>query len=117
YILVIVRRGHAPQQSGIPVFVPGRDPARSAMLGACRFCSACLQRWAEERSWLMSDRYARYQRLQFERPHPRVLRILMSNPGKLNAADAVMHNELAVIWRDVDADLEVCAVILAGAGK
>ena len=28
----------------------------------------------------------------------------MSNPGKLNAADTVMHRELAEIWRDVDAD-------------
>ena len=65
----------------------------------------------------MPDRYARYQRLQFDRPHPRVLRVIMSNPGKLNAADAVMHNELAAIWRDVDTDPEVCAVILTGAGK
>ena len=65
----------------------------------------------------MPDRYARYQRLQFDRPHPRVLRVIMSNPGKLNAADAIMHNELAAIWRDVDTDPEVCAVILTGAGK
>jgi enoyl-CoA hydratase len=65
----------------------------------------------------MPDRYARYQRLAFDRPHPRVLRITMSNPGKLNAADAVMHEELAAIWRDVDADPEVCAAILTGAGK
>jgi len=65
----------------------------------------------------MPDRYARYQRLQFNRPHPRVLHITMSNPGKLNAADAIMHSELAAIWLDVDADPEVCAVILAGAGK
>ena len=53
----------------------------------------------------MTDRYARYQRLKFERPAPGVLRIVMSNPGKLNAADAVMHRELAEVWRDVDADL------------
>jgi enoyl-CoA hydratase len=63
----------------------------------------------------MSERYVQYERLQFERPHPRVLRVIMSNPGKLNAADAVMHNELASIWRDVDADPEISAVILTGA--
>jgi enoyl-CoA hydratase len=64
----------------------------------------------------MPERYAQYERLQFERPHPRVLRVIMSNPAKLNAADAVMHSELASIWRDVDADPEISAVILAGAG-
>jgi enoyl-CoA hydratase len=52
----------------------------------------------------VSDRYARYQRLQFDWPAPRVLRIRMNNPGKLNAADQTMHGELAAIWRDVDED-------------
>ena len=55
----------------------------------------------------MSDRYEDYQRLQFDRPHPRVLRVTMSNPGKLNAADRLMHGELGRIWRDVDADPSV----------
>ena len=31
----------------------------------------------------MSERYARYQRLLFDWPAPRVLRIRMNNPGKL----------------------------------
>jgi enoyl-CoA hydratase len=64
----------------------------------------------------MSDRYAAYQRLKFERPAPGVLRIVMSNPGKLNAADAVMHRELAEIWRDVDADPDTRCAILTGEG-
>ena len=64
----------------------------------------------------MSDRYARYTRLKFERPAPGVLRIVMSNPGKLNAADADMHRELAEIWRDVDADPDVRCAILTGEG-
>ncbi|WP_397418230.1 enoyl-CoA hydratase/isomerase family protein [Phenylobacterium sp.] len=64
----------------------------------------------------MTDRYAVYKRLKFERPAPGVLRIVMSNPGKLNAADAVMHRELAEIWRDVDADPEVRCAILTGEG-
>jgi enoyl-CoA hydratase len=63
-----------------------------------------------------SDRYARYTRLKFERPADGVLRIVMSNPGKLNAADAAMHAELAEIWRDVDADPEVRCAILTGEG-
>jgi enoyl-CoA hydratase len=65
----------------------------------------------------MSDRYARYQRLEFDRPHPRVLRITMNNPGRLNSADEVMHGELVEIWRDIDADPDVSAAILTGAGK
>ncbi|HUB44267.1 MAG TPA: enoyl-CoA hydratase/isomerase family protein [Acetobacteraceae bacterium] len=65
----------------------------------------------------MSDRYAAYQRLRFDRPHPRVLRITMSNPGKLNAADRVMHDELGRIWRDIDSDPEISAAILQGEGR
>ena len=65
----------------------------------------------------MPDRYAAYQRLKFDRPHPRVLRITMSNPGKLNATDQQMHGELGRIWRDIDDDPEVSAVILTGEGK
>lgn len=64
-----------------------------------------------------SDRYARYQRLRFDRPHPRVLRVTMANPGRLNSADEIMHRELAEIWRDIDADPEISAAILTGAGK
>jgi enoyl-CoA hydratase len=65
----------------------------------------------------MSDPYAGYERLQFDRPHPRVLRITMSNPGKLNAADRRMHGELGEIWRDIDKDEGVSSVVLRGAGK
>ncbi len=64
----------------------------------------------------MSDRYAKYQRLKFDRPHPRVLRVTMDN-GKMNTADAVMHDELVHIWRDIDADPTVNAAIITGAGK
>jgi enoyl-CoA hydratase len=63
------------------------------------------------------DRYAAYQRLKFDRPHPRVLRITMSNPGKLNATDQQMHGELGRIWRDVDADPDLSAAILTGEGR
>lgn len=63
----------------------------------------------------MDQRYSTYQRLRFDRPAAGVLRVTMSNPGRLNAADAVMHAELARIWRDVDADDAVRAVVLTGA--
>jgi enoyl-CoA hydratase len=62
----------------------------------------------------MSDRYARYQRLKFDRPHPRVLRITLNSPLKMNAMDALMHRECSEIWRDVDADPTVSAIIITG---
>ncbi|TCZ51443.1 enoyl-CoA hydratase/isomerase family protein [Roseicella aquatilis] len=60
--------------------------------------------------------YEGYQRLRFDRPHPRVLRITMDN-GKMNTADAVMHAELVRIWREVDEDDSVNSAIITGAGK
>jgi enoyl-CoA hydratase len=65
---------------------------------------------------MSSDRYAAYQRLAFDRPHPRVLRITMTN-GRMNTTDAVMHGELARIWRDIDEDASVNAAIITGAGR
>lgn len=64
----------------------------------------------------MTDPYARYTRLKFDRPHPQVLRITMEN-GRMNTTDAALHAELGEIWRDVDADASVNAAVLTGAGK
>jgi enoyl-CoA hydratase len=64
----------------------------------------------------MTDPYARYTRLKFDRPHPKVLRITMEN-GRMNTTDAAMHAELGDIWRDIDRDASVNAAILTGAGN
>ena len=60
-----------------------------------------------------ADPYAKYTRLRFDRPHPRVLRIRLDN-GRMNTADHRMHWELAQIWNDVDADPEINAAIITG---
>jgi enoyl-CoA hydratase len=65
----------------------------------------------------MDERYARFARLKIDRPHPRVLRIVMNRPEKFNAADGEMHSDLTDIWRVIDADTSVNAVLLTGAGK
>jgi enoyl-CoA hydratase len=65
----------------------------------------------------MDERYARFSRLLIDEPHPRVLRVVMNRPDKLNATDAEMHRELTDIWRVIDADASVDAVLLTGAGK
>jgi len=65
----------------------------------------------------MDEAYARFSRLLIDRPHPRVLRVVMNRPDKLNATDGEMHSELTEIWRVIDADASVSAVLLTGAGK
>ena len=64
----------------------------------------------------MSDWQKRYQRLLFDRPHPKVLRVTMNRPDKYNATDTIMHTELVTVWRDIDADDTVNCVIIQGAG-
>ena len=65
----------------------------------------------------MSDRYDAYERLKFDRPGERILRITLDTPGRLNAVDAVMHEELGQVWRDIDADPDVSCAIITGAGN
>jgi len=65
----------------------------------------------------MTDLYARYTRLKFERPAPRILQIVLDSPGRLNATDARMHGELAQVWRDIDSDPDVSVALIRGAGK
>jgi enoyl-CoA hydratase len=65
----------------------------------------------------MPDPYTTYQRLSFDRPHPRVLRITMGDPTRLNTVDQMMHTELTQIWRDVDQDEGISSVILTGGAK
>jgi enoyl-CoA hydratase len=62
-----------------------------------------------------ASRYAGYARLKFDSPHAEVLRITMDN-GKLNTTDRVMHAELARVWSDIEADPDVNAAIITGAG-
>lgn len=63
----------------------------------------------------MSGPYDKYERLQIDWPKERILRITMSSPGRLNAADKHMHRELVEIWRDIDSDPNVSAAIITGA--
>jgi len=65
----------------------------------------------------MTDPYARYQQLHFDRPHPRVLRITIVSPLKLNAMTATLHRECSEVWKDVEADPTVSAAIIRGSDK
>jgi len=47
----------------------------------------------------------------------RVRVVTLNRPGALNAANEALHGEIARIWRELDADPDVRAIVLTGAGK
>jgi enoyl-CoA hydratase len=59
--------------------------------------------------------YERYSSLELDRPAPRVLRLTLRAPGRLNAVDAAAHRQLASVWRTVGEDDETRAVLVRGA--
>jgi enoyl-CoA hydratase len=63
----------------------------------------------------MDDRYAAFPSLDLDRPAPRVLRLTLRAPGRLNAVSGAMHGELAAVWRTIGEDDETRAVIVRGA--
>jgi enoyl-CoA hydratase len=64
----------------------------------------------------VTDLYAPYPDLTFDRPSPGVLRITMDGPG-LNAVDHAVHGQLAEVWRTVDRDPDTNVALLQGAGR
>lgn len=65
----------------------------------------------------MNDSYASFKHLKFDRPAERVMRITLDRPETMNSLDWEAHGELTRVWSIVDADSEVNAVIICGAGK
>jgi enoyl-CoA hydratase len=65
----------------------------------------------------MSDYFASYQFLSFDRPSARVLRITINRPDKLNALPWEAHGELARVWLDADRDPQTNVVVIRGAGR
>lgn len=67
--------------------------------------------------WEKNVSYERYKKLQIDYPAERVLRITFNRPETYNSVDAETHSELVHIWRDIDSDPDINAVIVTGAGK
>ncbi len=65
----------------------------------------------------MSDRYAKYNKLKFDYPAERVLRITFDRPETFNSVDAETHTQMTDMWLDIDRDPDINAVIVTGAGK
>jgi enoyl-CoA hydratase len=64
----------------------------------------------------VADYAARFPRLRFGRADDGVLEVVLAAHGRLNAADAGMHGDLAAVWRAIDADPAVRAVLVRGEG-
>jgi enoyl-CoA hydratase len=64
----------------------------------------------------MSDRYASFPNLHFERPAPGILGLVLSGPG-VNAVGPELHRELADVWLEIDRDPAVRVVLLRGEGR
>ena len=62
----------------------------------------------------MSAYLKNYEKLLFDFPVDRVLRITMGDPEKLTPVCGQMHAELVTIWRDIDDDESISSVILTG---
>ncbi len=54
--------------------------------------------------------------LQFFAPERGILELVIANQGRLNAATEDMHRDLARVWRAIDVDDAVRAVIVRGEG-
>ena len=54
--------------------------------------------------------------LQFLEPEAGILEIVISNPSRLNAADASMHRDLAAVWRQIDMDDAINVALVRGDG-
>ena len=58
-----------------------------------------------------------YDQFDFDRPADRILRITLNRPETYNSLDAEGHRQMTYIWRDIDLDEDLSAVILTGKGK
>lgn len=61
--------------------------------------------------------YSRYTSLKVEHHGDGVAEVVLGEPGKLPAADAAGHGELADVWRDLDRDPAVSVAVVRGQDK
>jgi len=60
---------------------------------------------------------AAFPSLAFESPADGVLELVIAHEGRQNSATEAMHRDLAHVWRAIDADEGVRAVLVRGAGE
>jgi len=64
----------------------------------------------------VTDAFAAFDELTFDRPEDGVLRLTLDAPG-LNSVGPAAHRQLADVWPVIDRDPETRVVLLRGAGK
>src|SRR5437764_5049955 len=62
-------------------------------------------------------RFEDYRNLRFARREHGVLLITIDRPETLNATDAILHGELARVWREVARDPDCSVAVVTGAGR
>src|ERR1700738_781405 len=65
----------------------------------------------------MPRRYAAYTKLRLDYPSERILRLTFDRQETYNSIDAETHTQLTNIWRDINDDPDINAIIVTGAGK
>ena len=65
----------------------------------------------------MTERYAAYTKLHLDYPSERVLRLTFDRQETYNSIDAATYTQLTNIWRDINDDPDISAIIVTGAGK
>lgn len=55
--------------------------------------------------------------LSFSEPRQGILEVVLHKEGRLNAADADMHRDLAYVWREIDQDAAIDVALVRGGGK
>jgi enoyl-CoA hydratase len=63
------------------------------------------------------EHYREFNRLETEMVEPRIVRVTLNTPGRINAVDHEMHKQLADVWRAIDSDPAVDVAIVRGAGE
>jgi enoyl-CoA hydratase len=61
--------------------------------------------------------YSEYKHIDFEHREHEVLWMTLNRPEVLNATNAQLHTELVEIWKTIDKDPDVSAVVVTGAGR
>lgn len=65
---------------------------------------------------VIEDYAARFPALRFSSTADGILELVMSVPGRLNAADRSMHRQLADVWLEISRDPAVDVVVVRGEG-
>jgi enoyl-CoA hydratase/carnithine racemase len=121
--------GHPDQEEGPRAFAERRpaawqplDPGIAGPAPGRRTPAAPIARPPEEdpvtdtRSPAPPGSYSTYETLVVERRGP-VGWLIFDRPDHLNAMDFTMRDELAVAWRELDADPDVRAIVHTGNGR